>query len=168
MVGKGSKMRQRARKLDGPCFAEVMAEFIGKPFKKGGQDHDGAYDCITFVYYALSRLGKKPPHTVMGRNVFRPEEWVALWDEDRAAANELMKGCFEQIGEPIDPAYRVAGDLLLLRAPTGDRCMAIYGGNELIISSFVGRGVQVYSLDHLNVQIEGARRLRHGNRPDID
>ena len=70
-------------------FADVMAGFIGKPFRPGGTGPDG-YDCIGLCWAVLRALGRDVPAEYAGWSVERGDyaEWAAA---DRAAADALVR-----------------------------------------------------------------------------
>lgn len=143
------------------CFAERMADFIGKPFRAGSHGPEG-YDCIGLLYAAQKALGRAVPETFRGYSVHDPA-YADLWQENRLAALRLIVELIEGLGEPVDPNYLVAGDVLLVkRRDNGDIFPAIHIGNNLMISAFVDEGVKPVDLGAIHADIIQARRLKHG------
>ena len=139
-------------------FADVMAGFIGKPFRPGGTGPDG-YDCIGLCWAVLRALGRDVPAEYAGWSVERGDyaEWAAA---DRAAADALVREMMENVGDPVAPLYELPGDLLLVDFAGLAETLAVYCGNGVAVTSTPRTGVRAFNLSR-KMRVVAARRF-HG------
>lgn len=139
-------------------FAEVMAQFVDKPFRPGGTGPDG-YDCIGLCWAVILALGKDAPAEYAGWSLERGDyvEWAR---KDKAAADALVRGMMDSLGEHVDPGYIVPGDLLLVDFAGLGETLAIYCGNNVAVTSTPKTGVRTFNLS-AKMRIVAARRF-HG------
>lgn len=138
-------------------FAEISAQFIGKPFKHGGNGPD-AYDCIGFVYAFLKARGKA------GNIKVEYGEWnldnYSCLDQgtDHEIVHNMLFDIFDQNGVEIPVNKKVAGDAVIVRDRSGDYYPGIYAGNGIFITAFRDWGVRAVNIDKKALEIVKVRR----------
>lgn len=153
MVGKdeGSMKEQKE------TFAQITAEFIGKPYSESGLGPD-AYGCLGFCYSFLKRAGKAIVESEWEYDGLTLANYMESWKENHAALEAKMVEAFKRIGAEVPVSRKIAGDLLILKTQNGSMSPAIYAGNGNFMASFADGGVKAFAIDRgLTVVI--ARRL---------
>jgi len=146
-VGSHTEMKKK--------FADIIGDFLGKPFKAGGQGK-GGYGCLDACHAIAKALGKNVPDEYRGYDL---TSYVGLYQTDRQKANEMLLELMDHIGHEIPVNRKIAGDALIVKhGITGDLFPAIYVGGGNAVTAFEKTGVTVFRLDELNVPIK-ARRL---------
>jgi len=140
--------------MSGPSFAERIGEYLGKPFRRGGRGPED-YDCYGFVHSFGRGMGWEIPEA---QGDYTIDTWQDLYDRDPVAAEEIMIAALTGAGDPVESARIVAGDILVLRHPSGGRYPAVYAGGGLVAASFLGAGVRTIRFDRRDIVL--ARRFR--------
>lgn len=135
-------------------IADVMKEYVGKPFLRGGRSIKG-YDCIGFVYCYCLDIGAEFPTEYGDWDINNYHE---LYTRDEREAEDIMCRCFAGIGDEVAPQKVIAGDLVIVRHQNGRLFPGIFVGNNQVMASFIKSGVRPISIDAKN-KIYMARRL---------
>ena len=118
-------------------FIKKISPFIDKPYKAGGTSIEG-FDCLGLTVRLLNRLGKYPPES-MGEldvsNYWKPFEKEP--DKIRGA----MEAYFDSFARRIEPAYCLAGDIVVCEV-AGNHFCGLYGGNALVITVLTNEKVR--------------------------
>lgn len=143
-------MGQETRK-----FLDMMRPFKKVPFKFGGTDFNGL-DCIGFIYCFNKRCGINMPEELNGWN---KENYYIKYKENEDEADSILLDYFNSFGKEIKPFEVIAGDSIIIKHDKTRRLFpAIYGGNNMAISSFLNKGVRVFALGN-KLPIIKARRV---------
>lgn len=147
MVGADERMIRIERELK---------RYRGIKFQYGGTTMDG-FDCMGLMYRFYADRGVAMPDHVEEANKDNYSE-VYLADEDRA--DELLQKYFDILpGEEVNPMEILAGDALIVKNTKNNHLFpAIYGGNGIAISSFIGSYVRPFALS-AKLPVVRSRRL---------
>jgi cell wall-associated NlpC family hydrolase len=146
MVGEDTQMKK--------TFAEIIGEYLGKPFKPGGRGN-GGYGCIDLCYDILIALGKHPPD-VFGE--LSLDNYSICLGGNRELEHGALLEVAKNIGKDIPIDAILPGDGLLIKTSEGGVLTAIYCGQGKAITSQPGIGVTAFAIDENN-QIMMARRF---------
>jgi cell wall-associated NlpC family hydrolase len=136
-------------------LSTISAKYLDRPFGFG-QAETNVIDCLGLCHAVLTDMGKTVPREFKGFSLDRPEDYQALMQQTPEEAYRTLIEMAGSIGEEINPAYKMAGDALIIG--TQEKCFAaIYLGNGHAISSFTDIGVSVIPV--LNEKILMARRF---------
>lgn len=139
-------------------FADLTAQFVGKPFRAGGQGPDG-YDCLGFVYAFLREQGKAD-HLKIEFGRWNLDNYHDYYRCDRIAAeSQTLFEVYEANGVEIHVGMQIAGDPVIVRTAAGHFFPGIYAGNGHVLASFVDAGVRTVTIDNKILFIVKVRRL---------
>jgi hypothetical protein len=138
-------------------FAEITADFIEKPFLKGGKSSDG-YDCIGFCYAFIEALGKAEKFLTEYKGMTL-ENHHELYNRDPEGALQLMFEAFDSMGVEIPISKKLPGDLVIIKNELGRHYPGIYAGNENIMASYTNAGVRTIPIDGKQITVVRVRRL---------
>jgi cell wall-associated NlpC family hydrolase len=137
-------------------FADICAEFIGKPYSELGFGPD-SYGCVGLCYAFLKRRGKIIDESVWEYEGLTLTNYMERWKHNHSIDGLLLKS-FDRIGTEISIKKRLAGDLLVIQAQDGSYFPAIYVGNNNFMASFADRGVMIFAMAN-NLKTVKTRRL---------
>jgi cell wall-associated NlpC family hydrolase len=135
-------------------FVRKMQPYMRKPFMAGGTGPAG-YDCMGLVY-AYCRDNDAPiPDEFHGITV---NDYAELYQADKETAKTELTAYYQTIGEDVNIAEILAGDLLLMTTRDGSLFPAVYCGNGKYITSYIDVGVRVFEITN-DVRPVAARRV---------
>lgn len=112
-------------------LAKELAKMHGVKFKRGGTDLEG-FDCLGGIYYLMNRMGRKMPD--------RFGEWNAtnyylLDEKEKGVVIQTAIEYFDSFAQKVKPEFVIALDVIIVRARHSDPYLAVYGGNEVMITT---------------------------------
>ncbi|OPY78297.1 MAG: NlpC/P60 family protein [Syntrophorhabdus sp. PtaU1.Bin153] len=140
-----------------PNINERLKKYRGIKFKYGGYGPDNkGLDCLGFVYTFLTENGVTMPDALGEIN---KENYSQFYRENEDKADQALLDYFDTFGTEISPKAIIAGDVILVRHnKTGRLFPAIYGGNGIAVSSFIGRDVRSFAVGG-DLPVVKARRV---------
>ena len=142
-------------------FAQDIASFVGKPFKRGGNSLDEGFDCMGLLWTAYEVLGKSIPHYWKEGGVDDTNyvEHYMRWSREEKEA--ILLKYADTFGEGIPVNTVIAGDFVIMKVEYSetdiDTYPGMYVGNGMVMASFVNRGVTVFPLCDTNYIIKARR-----------
>lgn len=134
-----------------------LLKFKDKPFIYGGYSlEQGGFDCVGFMYAFYKDLGIELPNTFKGITL---DNYSQFYLENKDT-DETLKEYLNTVGIEVNPTQILKGDLIAVKHISKNYPLfpAIYGGNKLAISSFIGYKVKVFSLTN-TYEVVVARRV---------
>jgi hypothetical protein len=153
MVGQDTRRRdgKLGEPINSQSLASVVSRYLDKPFS-WENNH-----CVGLVCDISRDIGKKVPE-----KAYDPaDELKQLYKKDIAKLSKLLMGYMDNMGEEIDPVYKIAGDILILTKDGKNMFTAMYLGNGKAITSWVDIGVRVFALKP-NLKIVSVKRFPNG------
>lgn len=147
-------MTQQTRRL--MTFPDAVAAVLDRPYRLGGTIR--GEDCISLLFRIYPPCGASIPEEHNGWTI---TNYAVRYAAGEDGVGEALRGWLESLGQPVDPAYMIDGDLIILRqpeTPTG-RVPAIYtgSGHALIVSE--EHGVVVVPYRAIEDRVESIRRI---------
>lgn len=139
-------------------FADLCAEFIGKPYSELGTGPD-SYGCLGFCYAFLKAAGKAVVESEWEYEGYSVGNFMEAWKDDPRKLESVMMDGAERVGQAVPVKRKIAGDLLILKTRTGSYFPGIYAGNGNCLASYSDIGVRVFQIDNDGITVIKARRL---------
>jgi cell wall-associated NlpC family hydrolase len=123
-------------------MVEATKEYIGVPYKLGGDSKEG-FDCFWLIADMIKKQGKSlPANLEMGK--YNVENYTQLFSSDTPYEERklIITGFFEKYFDEIDSGRAFVGDMALLEA----REMIAAGvlvGNDNVMLMFETTGVKI-------------------------
>ena len=137
-------------------FADITAEFIGKPYSENGVGPN-SYSCVGFCYAFLKRTGKLTDESLWTRPDINIENFMKLRNANPKETIQLMLKIFSQMGTEVPINKKIAGDLIIWEENKRFH-PGIYVGNGLFITSYRNIGVRTFPLGD-TMRVVKVRRL---------
>ena len=139
-------------------FADITAEFIGKPYSETGIGPD-EYNCIGFCYAFLKRTGKPVDDNVWLNQKINAANYMKWRNKEAKKTVEWLMDVFNKIGIEVSPSKVMAGDFVAWQDKNNRLHPGIYGGNRQILTAIRDKGVSVIALNKETIKIVKGRRL---------
>jgi cell wall-associated NlpC family hydrolase len=139
-------------------FAQITAEFIGKPFSEDGIGPD-SYSCVGFCYAFLKRIGKQIDENLWQGKEINVHNFMEWRRKDPKRTIDWMLEIFLQMGMECPVNKKLAGDLIIWAEKNGRLHPGIYTGNGQFMASYRGAGVRTFAVDNDAVRIIYVRRM---------
>lgn len=129
-------------------LASVIGKYVGVPYKLGGNNLSGM-DCLMMVNSIGRELGVDIPDKFRG---ITEENYYNLWVEFPEQAKFTFMAYVLSLGEKIEVHYLFPPDLVLFKDGKGVPGVGIYVGGNLILSSFMGHGINLVRRDNYPIE----------------
>ncbi len=141
-------------------LASIVTRHLDKPFKWGGVDMAG-FDCIGLVRSVQKELGRQTSERMERYPIRDVAVYQNFYENDKDGMIGEMRKFFDEIGEEINPNYKMAGDIVLLSVNEKSLFMGVYLGKGNVLTSLLKHGVRVIALRE-NIKIIRVRRPQNG------
>jgi len=137
-------------------MAKIISEkFLSKKFFLGDISGLKGWDCLNSLAGFYDSMDCSFPHQFKD---WDESNYPERWKKNEENCREVLKEFLLTLGDPIDPQYRIMGDLLLFEGRSIPLFPAIFIGNGNVMLIFKN-GVKIAPLNHLSKWLVGARRL---------
>ena len=139
-------------------FAELTAQFVGKPYSEYGKGPD-SYGCLGLVYAFAKAAGKPIDESVWQYKGLSIDNFMASWKKDPSKLEQVMIEAADRVGVEVPVSEKLAGDLVILQSRGGGYSPGIYVGNSHVMASYADMGVRVFLIDNEGITVIKVRRL---------
>lgn len=130
---KDTNIQAAASKSSGQAIVDTAMQYIGAPYRWGGQSIDKGFDCSGLVY--------------------------AAYKENGITVNRVAQSMYQN-GTSVLTNDLQLGDILYFGNSTSSiQHVGIYVGNGMMIHSSYGDTVRIVSLSEITMKLVGARRI---------
>ena len=139
-------------------FAELTAQFVGKPYSEYGKGPD-SYGCLGLCYAFMKELGRPIDESAWQYKGLSTDNFMEKWKENPAKLEQIMIEASNQVGVEVPINKKLAGDLVIIQSARGNCFPGIYVGNSHVMASYADMGVRVFLIDNEGITVIKVRRL---------